>query len=60
MNLKNRTALAEDKSEHSNSLNVVLKHNSELNYLKSSQSHIATGGRTHRKHVTVCIVEGYA
>jgi hypothetical protein len=33
MNLKNWTVLAEDNSEHSNSLNVVLKRNSELNYL---------------------------
>jgi hypothetical protein len=32
--LKNRTALAEDTSEHGNSLNVVLKRNSELDYLE--------------------------
>jgi hypothetical protein len=30
MYLKNRTASAEDNSEHSSSLNVVLKHNSRL------------------------------
>jgi hypothetical protein len=35
MYLKNRTALAKDNSEHSNSLNVVLKRNSKLSYLKA-------------------------
>jgi hypothetical protein len=42
MYLKNRMALAEDNSEHSNSLNVVLKHNSK----SQSQSHIATDGQS--------------
>jgi hypothetical protein len=44
MYLKNLTALAEDNSEHSNSLNVVPKRNSKLNY--QSQSHIATDGQS--------------
>jgi hypothetical protein len=35
MYLKNWMALAEDNSERSNSLNVVLKRNSKLSYLKS-------------------------
>jgi hypothetical protein len=35
MYLKNRTALAEDNIEHSNSLNVVLEHNSNIFQLRN-------------------------
>jgi hypothetical protein len=59
MNLKNSMVLAEDNSEHSNSLNVEQKSNSELNYTLNVFPYI-TLIRTHRKRVTVCIVEGFA
>jgi hypothetical protein len=41
MNLKNRTALAEDNRQHGNSLNVVLKCNSELNYLEIDTENVS-------------------
>jgi hypothetical protein len=41
MCLKNRTALAEDNSEHNNSLNVVLKRNSKLK-LTVCESYVTT------------------
>jgi hypothetical protein len=51
MNLKNRTALAEDYSEHSNSLNIVLKRNSELNYLLNVFSYITLHDGNSRPHL---------